>query len=63
MALAALKNFQELLFGRGQNVIDGKNKNRQADISIDFKCDSFSVQEEAALPLPDSLWLVSWTVS
>lgn len=28
MSLAALKNFQELLFGRGQSVVDGKSKNR-----------------------------------
>jgi hypothetical protein len=28
MSLAALKNFQELLFGRGQSVADGKSKIR-----------------------------------
>jgi hypothetical protein len=47
MSLAALKNFQELLFGRGQSVADGKRKSNERD--------------EVILPLPDKLWIVSWS--
>lgn len=48
MSLAALKNLQELLFGRVQGVQDSRKKKNGI------------VQEEVALPLPERLWLVSW---
>lgn len=49
MSLAALKNFQELMFGRAQGSGDAK-----------LKRNGLQQQEEVALPLPERLWLVSW---
>ncbi|CAD5226469.1 unnamed protein product [Bursaphelenchus xylophilus] len=48
MSLAALKNFQELLFGRAQSGANPKKKKNG------------SVGEEQALPLPEKLWMISW---
>ena len=55
MALAALKNFQELLFGRTtpQNHESGGASRGGRATSVQH--------EECALPLPDALWIVSWS--
>uniref|UniRef100_A0A915D9Y5 Mon2 C-terminal domain-containing protein n=1 Tax=Ditylenchus dipsaci TaxID=166011 RepID=A0A915D9Y5_9BILA len=46
MSLAALKNLQELLFGRQQ----GDNKDKQSSI----------IEDTSLAQLPEKLWLVSW---
>ncbi|KAI6230234.1 Protein MON2-like protein [Aphelenchoides fujianensis] len=52
MSLAALKNFQELLFGRAQAVQSATKGGSRSNVGA---------QEEAALPLPEKLWIVSWS--
>lgn len=57
MSLAALKNFQELLFGRPQHQTTDYESNRQ---STGLRSEQQQVDFSTAPPLPEPLWLRSW---